>query len=268
MAKLDVAPGEHLYYEYDEAGATGKTFVFVNALTGDTSMWQSQIAPALRSAGYGTLCFNFRGQAKSECHEDTRLTPDLIVDDLVHIIDRLAPKNPVLVGLSIGGLFAAQAHLAGARSIGLVLINTLRKRSKRLEWINRAMVELAHRGGTRLRLTANAPMLVNPEFLAGLWESTFSDEPFVPMAPNDGLFRLMQESLNADWDLPYERLDVPVLLMTGRHDRVFRIDADVAELSARIQDAREIVYPDAGHLIPVERPAQFEQDLAAFAEQL
>ncbi len=54
----------------------------------------------------------------------------------------------------------------------------------------------------------------------------------------------------------------------ARHDRVFRIDADVAELKARIPSARETVYPDAGHLIPVERPKRFTRDLIAFAEGL
>ncbi len=49
---------------------------------------------------------------------------------------------------------------------------------------------------------------------------------------------------------------------------MFRIDADVAELKARIPKAREIVYPDAGHLIPLERPERFTRDLIAFAEDI
>jgi aldehyde:ferredoxin oxidoreductase len=56
--KLEITPGESLYFEYDAAGAPsagGTTFVFVNALTGNTGMWQGGIAPALREAGFGTL---------------------------------------------------------------------------------------------------------------------------------------------------------------------------------------------------------------------
>ena len=63
------------------------------------------------------------------------------------LLAQLDPPAPILVGLSIGGLFAAQAYLAGAPAIGLVLINTLRKPSQRLEWINQAMVRLARLGG-------------------------------------------------------------------------------------------------------------------------
>ena len=67
MARLEIAPGESLYYEYEAPGtsdppaARGMTCVFVNALTGNTGMWRGGIAPALRAAGFGTLCYNFRG---------------------------------------------------------------------------------------------------------------------------------------------------------------------------------------------------------------
>jgi pimeloyl-ACP methyl ester carboxylesterase len=268
MTKLEIAPGESLYYEYDEARAGAMTFVFVNALTGNTGMWQGAIAPALRDAGFGTLCYNFRGQAETEFGDDTELTPELVVADLNRLLDHLAPQKPILAGLSIGGLFAAQAELATPRAAGLVLINTLRKPSQRLAWINRAMVELARLGGGRLVMAANMPMIAGPELLAKLWDTTFTGEPFAAMDSNDGLFRLMAGSAATDWDVAYERLGPKVLLMTGRHDRLFRIDADVAELAARIPEAREIVYPDAGHLIPLEQPERFTRDMIAFAEEL
>ncbi len=268
MTKLEIAPGESLYYEYDEPGARGMTFVFVNALTGNTAMWQGGIAPALRDAGFGTLCYNFRGQAETGFGDDTELTPALVVDDLNRLLDHLAPPRPIPVGLSIGGLFAAQAELATPRAAGLVLINTLRKPSQRLAWIGRAMVELARLGGSRLVMAANLPSIAGPELLAKLWDTSFSEQPFVPMDPNDGLFRLMAGSVSTDWDFAYQRLGPKVLLMTGRYDRLFRIDADIAELAARIPKAREIVYPDAGHLIPLERPERFTGDLIAFAEGL
>ena len=49
MAFLTLGPDEGLHYEYDPPGEAGQTFVFVNALTGNTGMWQAEIGPALRA---------------------------------------------------------------------------------------------------------------------------------------------------------------------------------------------------------------------------
>ena len=101
MPHLDIAPGESLYYEYDAPGAAGRTFVFVNALSGSTAMWQADaIGPRLRQAGYGTLCYDFRGQAQSRTAVDTRPTQVQIVADLGRIVAHVAPPRPILIGLS------------------------------------------------------------------------------------------------------------------------------------------------------------------------
>jgi len=60
------------------------------------------------------------------------------------------------------------------------------------------MVELARLGGSRLVMAANMPMSAGPELMAQLWDTTFAEEPFAPMDPNDGLFRLMEGSRAPD----------------------------------------------------------------------
>ena len=48
------------------AEADGVTFVFFNALTGDTSaLGRRKSAPPFADAGHGTLMWNFRGQKDS-----------------------------------------------------------------------------------------------------------------------------------------------------------------------------------------------------------
>jgi len=269
MPHLDIAPGEALYYEYDAPGAAGATFVFVNALTGNTGTWQhADIGPRLRAAGYGTLAWNFRGQAQTRFGAQTALTPTLVVEDLQRIVAHAKPPRPIVVGLSIGGLFAAQAVLAGMPAAALVLINTLRKPGARLEWINQATVALARAGGTRLIMEANLPQLVNPDQLAAMRSGVFGADPYQPMDRADGLYRLLEGSLATDWNFPWEQLKLPVLSMTGLHDRVFRVAADVDKLAAKIGGLRRVEFRDAGHLVPVERPAAFARALLDFAQSL
>jgi 3-oxoadipate enol-lactonase len=267
MPHLEIAEGESLYYEHTSpTDPSGKTFVFVNALTGSYTMWEAAIAPALREAGHGTLVYNFRGQAESRTAATTRPTPVQIVDDLDRLCDEVRPARPVLVGLSIGGLFAAQAYAKGTRADGIVLINTLRKPTERLEWINTAMAHGVAAGGFRLIMELNLPMLVNPDQLTKMRADVQTGAPYAPVDPSDGGYRLMVESVATDWNFPWEKLDIPAQILVGLHDRVFYVAGDVDELAARIPQASRIDFPDAGHLIPMERPGAFTEALLDFAK--
>lgn len=269
MPHLEIAEGESLYYEHQApADDGGKTFVFVNALTGSYTMWEAEIGPKLRADGHGTLVYNFRGQVESRTAPATKPTPTQIVDDLHRLCGELKPARAVLVGLSIGGLFAAQAYAKGTAADGIVLINTLRKPTERLAWINTAMAHAAAAGGFRLIMEMTLPMLVNPEQLAKMRADVQTGAPFEPVDPSDGGFRLMQESVATDWDFPWETLDIPAQILVGLHDRVFYVAEDVDELAARIPTTSRVDFPDAGHLIPMERPAAFADALLDFAQTL
>lgn len=257
-----------LYYEYDAPAADGETFVFVNALTGSTGMWQAEIAPALRADGFGTLVYNLRGQADSPFRPGLALDQGLIVGDLIRLLVDLEPPRPVLVGLSIGGLYAAGAVLGGAACRGLVLINTLRRVRPGLEWVNAAMARAARLGGTRLVMDMYMPLLVNEERTAAARADFLTDAPYEGLDPAHGHANLLANGGSADWDVPWERLDVPTLVITGLQDRVFYHAGDVAELTARLPQAASVTMRDAGHLIPVERPAALTQALRAFASSL
>jgi hypothetical protein len=78
VAQFELSAGEALYFEYEPPGAKNLTFVFVHALTDNTGTWQhTEIGPALRAAGYGTLAWNFRGQAATRygAHAAVRARP-------------------------------------------------------------------------------------------------------------------------------------------------------------------------------------------------
>lgn len=258
-----------LYYEHvPSAGASKPTFVFVNALTGNTQAWEAHVAPRLRESGYGTLCYNFRGQDGSPFDTGIALTPKLIVDDLHNLLKALEPESPILVGLSIGGLFAAQAWLGGASARGLVLLNTLREIGPRISWVNDAMPKLVAAGGVRLLLDAIFPLLVNEEFAQAARPGFLQDLPYEPLDPEHGHLNLMRHARVADWAIEYSRLHLPTLVITGLQDRVF-LDRDVVErLYDSLPDARREDWPDAGHLLPLECPDRLAATLARFGSEI
>ena len=268
MSYLERGGNAALYYEYSPPTPDGSTFVFVNALTGNTGAWQAEIGPALREQGHGTLAYNMRGQPESRFAASDELDEDLIVTDLVALLEHIAPPRPLLTGLSIGGLFAARALERGAAADGLVLINTLRKPTLALEWANEAMTRAARLGGPQFLMDLFLPFLVNPDFLAAMRGKCLGSDEYEGMGDSEGPMQLMAHARSVNWDLAYENIAVPVLVMSGLLDRVFYHRADVAELQGRIPDAREVEFADAGHLIPMERGARTAQALLDFAKEL
>ncbi len=245
-----------------------QTFAFVNALTGSTDHWEGTIAPALRDEGYGTLSYNFRGQAQTSFTDSDALDEAQIIADLKTVLVAKAADAPILVGLSIGGLFAARAWLQGAPAAGLVLINTLRQPGLTLEWTNEAIFRAARLGGSQLVMDMFLPMLLGPARLKEMRASCLGDDGYQPLAENSGILRLISQSRTADWDIPYEDLNIPVLVMTGLRDRVF-LDRDVVgTLVKRMPQPYHVELPDAGHLVPLEDPNAVVDVLKRFAEDL
>jgi pimeloyl-ACP methyl ester carboxylesterase len=79
---------------------------------------------------------------------------------------------------------------------------------------------------------------------------------------------LSEAGRQADWDIPYDRLKLPTLVITGLQDHVF-LERDVVEaLFAEIPDGRRIDMPDAGHLIPGEQPEALAKHLLSFAKEI
>jgi len=263
-----LSEGNGLYYLHTQpARAAAPTFVFVNALTGSTDHWEAAIAPALREAGFGTLSYNFRGQAESPFTPGTALTPTLIVEDLGRLLAGLAPQRPVLVGLSIGGLFAAQAILAGVGASGLVLLNTLREIGPRIAWINEALPLIAAHGGVQLFMDVSFPLVVNQDFAARA-RPNFLKGNYAPMDPDHPHLNLMRQAKDADWGIDWSKLALPVLNITGLQDRVF-YEAEVVErLLAAMPDVRREDWADCGHMVPLERPGRLAESLIRFGAEI
>ncbi len=252
MATIEV-DGRALGYRH-EPGKRDLTFVFVNALTGAGAMWEAGIAPSLRDRGYGTLSFDLPGQPESPVDASERITAADLTTATAGIVRALAPSKPAFVGLSIGGLFALQAHVAGTPASGFVLVNTLRKPTARLAWINDAVVRLARIGGARLLKDAYGPHLFGPEWIAANRADALGDESYEGLGDDSADLALLRAGCGADWDVAYEDVRAPVVVLTGLRDRVFCEPEDVAELTARMPAAVRQDVPTGGHLLPVEKP--------------
>jgi pimeloyl-ACP methyl ester carboxylesterase len=268
MANLELDEDNALFYLHSPpADEDGSTFVFVNALTGSTDHWEAVVAPLLRARGFGTLSYNFRGQDRSRFAPRIELTNGLIVNDLCTLIEAVSPSRPILTGLSIGGLYAAQARASGASAVGLVLLNTLREINPRIAWINDALPHYVATGGAALFMGLMMPLLTNPEFAATV-RGNYLKGSYVPLDPEHGHANLMRNSVATEWNFDWSSLDLPVFAITGRHDRVFRDPEVIDRLFALLPDARREDWDNAGHLLPLERPERLAESLARFGREI
>ncbi len=268
MSILKLDDNNEIYYEYKEPKEDGCTCVFVNALTGDTSAWTGLISENLIKNSDGYLVYNFRGQAKSKFDVKLNLDSNLIVSDLIQLINQIKPKNIILVGLSIGGLYAAMTLEKGIEAKGLVLINTLRKPSERLNWINNAMVNAVKLAGTPLILDMVMPVMASPKFLDQLKDNSLKYENYLGLDDFNGISKLMHGGFTANWNFDWSKIDIPTMVMTGHYDKVFRIPEDINELIQKINNVRRIEVPECGHLIPLEDPELFSYHLNGFIKSI
>ncbi len=266
MAIYQIDTENSLYYDYiAPSAADGITFVFFNPLTGDSSLWESSVRQPLIDCGHGALMYNMRGQNNSPFSESVQLDENLIVEDAKGLLDEIAPPNAVFVGLSIGGLFAAKAALQSVPCAGLVLLNTLRRDGARLQWISEALVRLAETGGPELLKDILSPLIMNESWQQTNRAQFLTDNAYQAIDRKSGPYNLLSNARNTDWNLPYEQLTMPVLVMTGLQDRVFRDPQDIDTLYKRLPNAKHIELPDAGHMIPAEQPQELINALQQMA---
>jgi 3-oxoadipate enol-lactonase len=264
--------GRHngLSYEYQEpASEEGYTFVCFNPLTGDKAMWEGGIGPQLIRQGHGLLTWNLRGQADSP-FSPGEISQQSIVSDAVKLLEKITPQRPIFVGLSVGGLYAAQAHLAkdGYPCSGFVLINTLREIGPRLSWVNAALVRLVETGGLKLLRDAYLPLLMGENWQQSNSKDFMKEGGYTPIMQSDGAWHLLKTGESTTWDVDWADINVPVLNITGLQDQVFRNDKIIADLLTRFANVKALEYGDAGHMVPAETPDQLANDILQFAEQL
>lgn len=270
MPTLDIGPDDALYYEWTPPSAPGAvSFIFVNPITGDTSLWNAEVVAAVTAAGHGALVYDFRGQGQSRYAPDRALDDALIVADLERIVAHVAPPRPVLAGLSIGGLYAARAIQNGMPAAGLVLINTLRRMTPRVDWMNAATLRAMEVGGPNLLKDLFFHLLVGEPFQAANRSAFLADEPdYTPLDPSSGAYNLLTWMGKTSWDLDWSTIQTPTLVLTGLQDRVFYDAANVDALARTMPNASRQDMPDAGHMLPVETPKAFVDAILGFARGL
>jgi len=251
---------------YREAGK-GHPVVLVHALLTDSRTWLDQLAGlADRSRMFAP---DLSGQGFSSPMPGEKVSSDAYADELLEFIDALKLRDPVdVVGLSGGGMIGALAcarRPASCRS--LVVISTafddsatdaagVRYRAENARTVVIEGKDTLFRRFNEYIVAPGASLRARARYRTMLEQTPY--EQFVA-------FLTTREQLPRS-GLPAQ-LKLPVMIPVGQGDSVLT-PAMAQASAARFPDARVVVLPSAGRLLPLESPAELNDALRRFWDEL
>jgi pimeloyl-ACP methyl ester carboxylesterase len=253
------ANGTRMFYE---VRGQGEPLVLIHGGQLDSRMWDDQFDAYARY--FRVLRYDVRGFGGSPLGEGTYSH----ADDLAALMDYLGMPRAHLLGLSLGGMVATDfAVTYPARVLSLVLSGP------GLTGLDAESPEELARYFAEVVAARDAP----PDSVVRLW---LSDPLMAPAAADPRLRprleRLARENAHAwldNWALRrppapptlarLAEIRVPTLLVVGDRD-LPSIFAAVDTLAKAVPGAKKVVIPGAGHMVSMEKPAEFDAAVLGF----
>jgi pimeloyl-ACP methyl ester carboxylesterase len=251
-----VLPNIKLYYE--EYGS-GEPVLFLHGFTLDRRMWEAQV-PFLSKA-YRVILLDQRGHGKSDAPVTGHSRADR-VEDVLHFLDYLAIDRVHLVGLSMGGAVAigfAMKYQECLKSLTLVSTGAAgysagRKFSKLDTIAKQQGVEAVMRAWMKMALSWYKGDKTEIKELMSTMMSEHTGA--IWMDPMRGKYPRTVDLDNV------HTISVPTCIFAGSADRIFVPLAE--QLHAKITGSILRIYDGIGHMLNLEAPERFNEDLKRF----
>lgn len=246
---------------------TGAPVLLVHGYPLNKSMWDAQVAEL--SKEFRVIAPDLRGHGESDAPQGT-YTMDTIADDLNALLDHLEVDKAVVVGFSMGGYatFAFYRKYA-SRVKALVLADTRPQADTpeaKLSRENTAQTVL--KDGVNGVATATAPRMLAPTTVQSRPDVVERVKSIMASTPVNGYVGdLRGLAERPDSTATLAQINVPTLIVVGEQDVVTPV-AESEMMSTTIKGAKLVKIPDAGHLSPLEQPAEFNKVLAGFLKGL
>ena len=237
--------------------------VFIHGFPFDHYMWDAQVERF--SDSYYCVAYDIRGLGISPVG-DGQFTMELFVDDLENIIDNLNLNKPILCGLSMGGYIALRAvERMEDKLSGLILCDTKSLADTNEGKINRAM-------GIRQINDEGQDTFVE-QFISNCFADKFKQDKkseydtIVNRAKTydaiglKGCLLAMAGRTDTTSYLP--KVSIPTLVICGEEDNLTPPEV-MKSMSDKIRNSNFVTIKGAGHLSPVERPQEVNNEIEKF----
>lgn len=244
-----------LHYRTD-GPADAPTVIFANSLGTDLRLWDAVLPLLPQDLRY--IRYDKQGHGLSTLGGGTDIAEH--ADDAIALIEAVAAKPVIFVGLSIGGLIAQTvASLRPDLVRALVLSNTAAKLGTAESWQARIDAVASH--GLEHIADGIMERWFGPAFRAtqefALWRAMLT------RTPSDGYIAACKALSQADRSAATAALRLPALVVAGDADGAS--PADLVKATADlIPGATFHIIPGTGHLPCVESPAAYAAILSPF----
>jgi len=245
----------------------GPAVLFVHGYPLDRTLWEAQLSGL---EGYRVIAPDLRGLGLSDA-PDLGYSMPTYADDLAALLEALQVDEVVLVGLSMGGYVAFEflrRHRERVRA--LVLFDT--RADADGPDVRRARDQqssLAREQGAGAIVDQMLPRLLGPgaaQSMPQVVERVREMMLAAPVAGIAGALAAMRDR-NDSTALLVTLDDLPTMVVVGEEDAMTPVDLARGMASA-IPGARLEVIPGAGHLPPLEAPAEVNALLLDFLKSL
>lgn len=260
--------GTHLFYEDTGHGSTGETIVFSHGLLWNTELFAPQIA-ALRKR-YRCIVWDHRGQGRSAADHRGSIGMELVWQDAVALLEKLAPGPVHFCGLSMGGF------------VGMRMASRRADLLRSLLLLETSADPEPEENLAKYRILALAARIVGPGPVASkvlpiLFGKTFVHDP--ARQQDRERFTELLRGRQDIWRAVYgvidragvydelNRINLPTLVLVGDED-VTTTPAKAKRIHEAIQGSELMTIPHAGHSSSVEQPAAVTTAIEAFLGRL
>ncbi|MFH9706958.1 alpha/beta fold hydrolase [Streptomyces luteogriseus] len=247
----------------------GEPVVLLHGTPFSSYVWHG-IAPALAAVGYHVHVWDMAGYGTSGMHPGQDVSPGAQGRILTELLAHWGLREPSVIAHDLGGCVALRAHLLhGARYRRLALVDPVALRpwgspffrlvgehSRVFEQLPAAL----HRALVREYVSSASHLGLRPATLEALVR---------PWTGEEGQAAFYRQIAQADQRYTdeiqplYPAIDLSVTVCWGTEDTWIPF-ARGQELAALIPGARLVPVPEAGHLVPLDAPAQLTSELLAF----
>ncbi len=252
-----------------EAEGAGPVVILGHGFGGSARNFRAQTR-ALRDR-WRIVRFDARGHARSEAPaEASAYTPDAFVGDVARVLDAQGARAAVVGGLSMGAGIAlrfALAHPERTRGLVLAAFPAGADRSG-------SYASLAERFAARIERdgldAAGAELVWGPSSGLDPRGAELVRRGFLEHRPH-GMAHVLRGIIAAQPTITalaplLSRVSAPTLVIVGARDRLSLDTSRV--VAAGVPGARLVEVADAGHLVNLVRPAEFNAAVANFLESL